>query len=159
MNEGMPRRVAVNRRSSDARRRGWLADRPDRIALWAVGLALIAMIAAAASAHASSGGVGAGDGGGTSTAGSARYSRLWDGFSAKEHRWAHKTSDCESGGDAQAIGGHGEYRGAFQFTRPTWRHARKSPGGDPVRYVWRTQAVVAVVLKHHEGTKPWPVCG
>ena len=153
----MPRRVAVNRRSSDARRRGWLADRPDRIALWAVGLALIAMIAAAASAHGSSGGTGLGGRGSSAT--DAHYSGMWDGFSAKEHRWAHKTSKCESGGNPHAIGGGGRYRGAFQFTRPTWHQAPKSPGGDPVRYAWRTQAVVAVLLKHHEGTKPWPVCG
>ncbi len=30
--------------------------RPDRIALWAVGIAIVGMIAAAASAHASAGG-------------------------------------------------------------------------------------------------------
>ena len=33
--------------------------RPDRIALWAVGIAVVAMVAAAASAHAASGGTGA----------------------------------------------------------------------------------------------------
>jgi hypothetical protein len=158
MNEGMPRREADNRRSSSARGRGRLADRPDRIALWAVGLAVIAMIAAAASAHASTGGTDLS--GGTSSSGdSAKYSRIWDGFTHRQHRWAHKTSECESGGNPDAIGGDGKYRGAFQFTKPTWRHAPKSPGGDPVKYVWRTQAVVAVKLKQHEGTKPWPVCG
>jgi hypothetical protein len=36
--------------------------RPDRIALWAVGLAIVGMIAAAASAHAGSGGTGTTDG-------------------------------------------------------------------------------------------------
>ena len=157
MDEGMPRRMAAIRRSSSERPRGWLADRPDRIALWAVVLAIVGMIAAATSAHATSGGTGVG--GGTSAGATARYSRIWDGFSAREHRWAHRTSKCESGENPRAIGGGGAYRGAFQFTRPTWKSAPKSPGGDPIRYAWRTQAVVAVLLKHHEGTKPWPVCG
>ena len=51
------------------------------------------------------------------------------------------------------------YHGAFQFTLPTWHRAPKSPGGDPIDYTWRTQAVVAVLLKHHVGTTPWPKCG
>jgi transglycosylase-like protein len=160
MDEGTPRRTAVNRRSSDERPRGWLVDRPDRIAFWALCLALLAMVAAATSAHAGSGGVSATGTGGTSAgSGSGRYTRIWDHLRPGEHRWAHRTSQCESGQDPRAIGGNGAYRGAFQFTRPTWKSAPKSPGGDPIRYAWRTQAVVAVLLKHHLGTKPWPVCG
>jgi hypothetical protein len=159
MTEGTSRRMADNRRSSRAHRRGGLADRPDRIALWAVGLAVIAMLAAATSAHAGTGGTSVSDGGSTTTTHSGRYARIWDNLSTRDHRWAHRTSDCESGSDPKAVGGGGTYRGAFQFTLRTWRHAPKSPGGDPVRYRWRTQAVVAVLLKHHEGTSPWPVCG
>ena len=119
------------------------------------------MIAAAATAQAGSGGLssGGGIGPGSGTVNGSRYSRMWDGFSHNDRHWAHRTSDCESGGDPQAIGGGGAYRGAFQFTRPSWRDAPKSPGGDPIHYTWRTQAVVAVVLKHHMGTRPWPVCG
>jgi hypothetical protein len=132
-----------------------IAGRPDRVALWAVVLAIVAMNAGAASARAGSGGTGPGGGGGDA----AKYDRMWDGFSNKDQRWAHRTSECESGGDPNAIGGGGTYRGAFQFMRQTWRSAPKSPGGDPIDYKWRTQAVVAVSLKHREGTRPWPNCG
>ena len=41
-----------------------ISSRPDRVALWAVILALVAMVAGAASARAGSGGTGTGDGGG-----------------------------------------------------------------------------------------------
>jgi hypothetical protein len=137
--------------------RGEYRSRPDRIAFWALILAVVAMIAGAASARAGTGGVGSGgDGGG---GGGSRYDNIWDGYSSKDHRWARRTSECESGGDPKAIGGGGKYRGAFQFTRDTWRHAPKSPGGDPIKYRWKVQAVVAVALKHREGTSPWPVCG
>jgi hypothetical protein len=57
------RRVAAtdnrNRRAADRS----LGSRPDRVALWAVGMAVIAMIAAAASAHAQGGSGGIGSGG------------------------------------------------------------------------------------------------
>ena len=63
MYEGSPRRGPENeyRRRSE---RSPIIQRPDRIALWAVGLAVVAMIAAAASAHAGSGGTGVSGGGG-----------------------------------------------------------------------------------------------
>jgi hypothetical protein len=51
------------------------------------------------------------------------------------------------------------YRGAFQFMKATWRTSPKSPGGDPIRYSYRTQAVVAVMLKRRDGAGHWPVCG
>jgi hypothetical protein len=51
------------------------------------------------------------------------------------------------------------YRGAFQFMKSTWRTSPKSPGGDPIRFTYKTQAVVAVHLKKRAGTSPWPVCG
>jgi rare lipoprotein A (peptidoglycan hydrolase) len=56
MYEGPPRHGA----ETEYRRRheSPIVRRPDRIALWAVGMALVAMIAAAASAHAASGGTG-----------------------------------------------------------------------------------------------------
>jgi hypothetical protein len=68
MYEGPPRRGA----ETEYRRRtqSQIIRRPDRIALWAVGMAIVAMIAAAASAHAGSGGTGVtggGDGKGTCT--------------------------------------------------------------------------------------------
>ena len=140
--------------------------RPDRFALWALGMAVVAMLAGVASAHASSGGMTTSDGGGTGTGGdsqrtsSARhYASLYEKYGPRTKRWARKTSECESGGDPDAIGGGGKYRGAFQFMRSTWRSSPKSPGGDPIRYTWKTQAVVAVELKQRDGAGHWPVCG
>jgi Transglycosylase-like domain len=144
------------------RRRSAVSERPDRIALWAFVLAVAVMIAAAVSAHASTGGASSGGSGGVGSGGgtvSARYQSLWNSFPTRTQRWAHRTSRCESGNDPTAVGGGGRYRGAFQFTRPTWHNAPRSPGGDPVQYPWVTQAVVAVLLKHHVGTSPWPRCG
>ena len=59
---------------------------------------------------------------------------------------------------AKAVGG-GRYRGAFQFMRSTWKNSPRSPGGDPIAYPYRTQAVVAVLLKRRDGAGHWPVCG
>jgi Transglycosylase-like domain len=136
------------------------APRPDRFALWAVVMAVIAMIAGVATsdAGASGGGIGTGGGGDTSKARS-KYAGIWEDYNQRNKRWARKTSECESGGDPNAIGGGGKYRGAFQFLRSTWRNSPKSPGGDPIRYRWKTQAVVAVELKKRDGTGHWPVCG
>ena len=120
---------------------------------------------------ASSGGVGtggqtasaSGTGAGTTTQASprvnAKYTRIYDGFKRKDKRWARSTSRCESGGDPHAIGGGGTYRGAFQFMRSTWKASPRSPGGDPIAYRYKTQAVVAVLLMHRDGAGHWPVCG
>ena len=110
-----------------------------------------------AAAGASSGGVS--PDGGESDRIEAKYSRLWDKVSRRNRRWARSTAKCESGRDPKAIGGGGKYRGAFQFMKSTWRRAPKSPGGDPIKYPYRTQAVVAVALKKREGTGHWPNCG
>jgi rare lipoprotein A (peptidoglycan hydrolase) len=66
MDELRIRRAAATD-NRDSSRRPRLAERPDRVALWAVALAVVAMIAGVASARAgSSGGIGgSGDGGGT----------------------------------------------------------------------------------------------
>ena len=89
-----------------------------------------------------------------------RYTKIWDGqITPAEKRWAHRTAECESGGDPNAIGGGGLYRGAFQFMRSTWKASPKSPGGDPIAYPYRTQAVVAVLLKRRDGAGHWPNCG
>ena len=63
MDDRSPRRQAgFNSRSfRDSDRFG---SRPDRIAFWAVILAVVVLVAAAASAHAAAGGIGAGDGDG-----------------------------------------------------------------------------------------------
>lgn len=126
-------------------------------------LAAVAGAAAATAEASSSGGVGPNTkstptGAESGTAGS-KYSRLWDRVSSRDKRWARSTSRCESGGDPNAIGGGGAYRGAFQFMKSTWRAAPKSPGGDPIDYDYRTQAVVAVALKRSDGAQHWPVCG
>ena len=105
------------------------------------------------SSHASSGAV-SGDGDRLS-----RYERLWQELPRKHKRWARRTSECESGGSAKIHGGGGTYHGAFQFMKSTWKSAPKSPGGDPHRYRWKVQAVVAVYLKKRDGTGHWPNCG
>ena len=79
--------------------------------------------------------------------------------SKKNKRWAKRVARCESGGDPNAIGGGGTYRGAFQFMRLTWRTSPRSPGGDPIDYSYKTQAFVAVRLKMRSGRSPWPSCG
>jgi transglycosylase-like protein len=90
---------------------------------------------------------------------SPRYMRLWRHLRPAERQWAYRVSECESGGRARLHGGGGYYHGAFMFLRSSWVNAPKSPGGDPHRYSWITQAVVSVHLKRQLGTKPWPVCG
>ena len=88
-----------------------------------------------------------------------RYERTWDDFSKTNKRWARKTSECESGGNRKIHGGNGAYHGAFQFMKSTWASSPMSPGGDPHRHTWKTQAVVAVKLKQRDGAGHWPNCG
>jgi hypothetical protein len=145
--------------------RAWL-----RLSL--IGLAGLALIASTGlgieAAGASSGGIGASSGGTATQSGddsasnnrsSALYNRLWERFRPAEKVWARETAECESGGNPTAIGGGGLYRGAFQFMRSTWKNSPKSPGGDPIVHPYRTQAVVAVMLKRRDGAGHWPVCG
>jgi hypothetical protein len=132
--------------------------------LLAVAVAALVLALGGASGAAASGGIGAGgpsdarDGGGKGAT-APKYVRIWERTSKRNKRWAHRTAECESGRDPKAIGGGGLYRGAFQFMKSTWRTSPKSPGGDPIRYTYKTQAVVAVALKKKVGTSPWPVCG
>lgn len=143
------------------------ASRPRLVLLFILTLAVLALSAFALGAEASAkatGGISAASapGGGSGSAGEANssaYARLWSRVPAREKRWARATSRCESGGDPDAIGGGGAYRGAFQFLKSTWRTSPKSPGGDPIDYDYRTQAVVAVLLKKRDGAGHWPVCG
>ena len=88
---------------------------------------------------------------------------LYDGkwkrnVSAENKRWARRVAACESGGDPNALGAGGSYRGAFQFHRSTWKQAPRSPGGDPIRFSFKTQAFVAVRLKERDGKGHWPNC-
>jgi hypothetical protein len=125
-----------------------------------IGATAVAMtssaVASSGGVSASSGGTGSGSGSGS---GDSKYKRLWHKTSRHNKHWANKTAECESGKDPNAIGGGGQYRGAFQFMKSSWKNAPKTPGGDPIDYGYKTQAVVAVALKKHMGTKPWPVCG
>ena len=135
----------------------------------AVAALLLVSLTAGAGLAQASGGVGTGSGGsggngGNDSSGSRhsdsnKYKRLWNKTSHRNKRWARKTARCESGGNPKAIGGGGRYRGAFQFMKSTWRTSPKSPGGDPIKYSYKTQAVVAVKLKHRDGAGHWPVCG
>jgi Transglycosylase-like domain len=133
----------------------------------AAALAVLAtsLVISTAPAAAASGGVSPNGDAGSDTgsqepsASDAKYVRLWDKVSRRDRRWARSTSKCESGGDPKAIGGGGKYRGAFQFLKSTWRNSPKSPGGDPIRHSYRTQAVVAVALKRRDGAGHWPNCG
>ena len=133
------------------------------IAAAATALTFFALGMLAGSASAGTGGVGSGSGQTTSDQSTERvgtkYERIWDRTSVADKRWAKTTSECESGGDPDAIGSGGLYRGAFQFTRSTWEASPKSPGGDPIAYPYKTQAVVAVLLKNRDGAQHWPVCG
>ena len=124
-------------------------------------LAMVFAVLAATDAGAYSGGVGPETTSERTTSArtSDRYERLYRRATTREKRWAHRTAECESGGNPRAIGGGGAYRGAFQFLRSSWNAAPKSPGGDPIRYTYRVQAVVAIHLKRQMGTRPWPVCG
>lgn len=140
-----------------------ITSRPDRFAFWALCLALVAMFAGVASADGASGGIGAGsdgakgnDGATSRKAVNAKYARIWRKQSRKAKRWARRTSKCESGHDPKALGEGGKYRGAFQFLRSTWEAARRSPGGDPIRYRWKTQAVVAIAHRREARQKGWP---
>ena len=141
------------------------------IATLIVGAALTLVLGAtSALAGPGSGGIGYGSGsearpsgsdssGGADNRTPSKYNRLWDRVSPDDRDWARKVSWCESGRDPDALGLGGQYRGAFMFTRDAWKTSPKTPGGDPIDYSYRTQAVVAVALKKRDGTRPWPVCG
>src|SRR4029079_13115355 len=127
-------------------------------------MAVMALIGATAvamtsSAVASSGGVSASSGGTGSGSGDSKDKPLWHKTSRHNKHWANKTAECESGKDPNAIGGGGQYRGAFQFMKSSWKNAPKTPGGDPIDYGDKTQAGVVVAPTEHVGTRPWPVCG
>lgn len=118
----------------------------------------VGLFFAVASAQGGSGGTGPQTT--SKKSGGDRYTRIWNQKVRKsEKRWARRTSECESGGNRRIHGGGGRYHGAFQFMKSTWRSSPKSPGGDPHRYRWKTQAVVAVYLKRRDGKGHWPHCG
>ena len=142
-------------------------------ALVLAGIALIIglfLALGAGTASAGSGGMGPGGASpdadaGATTAGPdnhqtpGKYNRLWAKVPGKEKRWASVVAECETGKDPNMTAMNGDYRGAFMFLQETWDNAPKTPGGDPIDYTYKVQAVVAVALKKQLGTDPWPVCG
>jgi transglycosylase-like protein len=64
---------------------------------------------------------------------------------------------CESGGNPQAIGGGGAFRGKYQFTYATW--AAVGGSGDPAAASEAEQDMRAAILYQRAGAGQWPVCG
>jgi hypothetical protein len=64
---------------------------------------------------------------------------------------------CESGGNPQAIGGGGQYRGMFQMTYSSW--AATGGTGDPAAASVAEQVKRAEILYAQSGAGQWPVCG
>jgi hypothetical protein len=64
---------------------------------------------------------------------------------------------CESGGNAQAVGGGGAFRGKYQFDSSTW--ASVGGSGDPAAAPEAEQDRRAAMLYARSGAAPWPVCG
>jgi hypothetical protein len=66
-------------------------------------------------------------------------------------------AQCESSGNPRAVGGGGQYRGKYQFTRETWQSVGGS--GDPAAASEAEQDQRAATLYQRSGTASWPVCG
>jgi hypothetical protein len=66
-------------------------------------------------------------------------------------------AQCESGGDPHAVGGGGQFRGKYQFTRETWQSVGGS--GDPAAAPEAEQDRRAAMLYQRSGSSSWPVCG
>lgn len=64
---------------------------------------------------------------------------------------------CESGGNPDAVGGGGQYRGKYQFDRGTW--ASVGGTGDPASASESEQDSRAAALVAQQGTAAWPNCG
>ena len=64
---------------------------------------------------------------------------------------------CESGGNPQAVGGGGAFRGKYQFTYQTW--ASVGGTGDPAAAPVAEQDRRAAMLLAQSGTGNWPICG
>ena len=68
-----------------------------------------------------------------------------------------KLRECESGGNYQAIGGGGLYRGAYQFSQATWEAVGGT--GDPAQASPAEQDYRARLLYERSGGGQWPLCG
>lgn len=65
-------------------------------------------------------------------------------------------AQCESGGNPQAVGGGGQYRGKYQFTQETWHSVGGS--GDPAAAPEAEQDRRAAMLYQRGASSSWPVC-
>src|SRR4051794_23283232 len=63
---------------------------------------------------------------------------------------------CESGGNPTAIGGGGQYRGAFQMTYAAW--SAVGGHGDPAAASMAEQVKRAAALYAQAGPGQWPAC-
>lgn len=70
--------------------------------------------------------------------------------------WA-ALAECESGGNPQAIGGGGAYRGLYQFMMSTWQSV--GGVGDPIDASAGEQTYRAQILYRRSGAGQWPRCG
>ena len=95
-------------------------------------LALGTAVTALAGGGVGTGG-GDGGGGGGKESGGDRYDAEWDSFSAKDKKWAHKTSECEAGEDPNIHSPGKDYHGAFQFLKSTWQSGAVSKGKRPAQ--------------------------
>jgi hypothetical protein len=64
---------------------------------------------------------------------------------------------CESGGNPQAVGGGGQYRGMFQMTYSSW--AAAGGAGDPAAASVAEQVKRAEILYAQAGPGQWAACG
>ncbi len=77
--------------------------------------------------------------------------------SVRVPRILRRIAECESGGNPRAISPGGQYRGKYQFSRPTWRGL--GGRGDPAEAPEWLQDKLALKLYRQSGTAPWPSCG
>jgi Transglycosylase-like domain len=94
------------------------------------------------------------DGRGSQAAGRSTASR---GDPANVPAGLQAIAACESGGDPHAVGGGGQFRGKYQFTRETW--ASVGGSGDPAAAPEAEQDRRAAMLYARGGQGSWPVCG
>lgn len=71
---------------------------------------------------------------------------------------------CESGGNYSIVSANGLYRGAYQFSQPTWdgvagRSFPRLVGVDPATASPADQDAMALSLWLSSGWSPWPTCG
>jgi hypothetical protein len=78
-------------------------------------------------------------------------------------QWASLRA-CESGGNYQAVSSSGRFRGAYQFSQPTWdwvagNVAPHLVGVDPATASPADQDLLARTLHALRGPGQWPTCG